>query len=72
MNLFSISRIDIRDCSTASGRADRMFGSALLIPLVSIVGGEITTIYSLNNEINDFLPSNQWHYQGIYLQRRKL
>ena len=58
MNLFSISRIDIRDCSTASGRADTMFGRILLIPLISIVGGEIMTMYSLNNEINDFLPSN--------------
>ena len=58
MNLFSMSRIDTRDCSTASGRADRIFGRTLRIPFVSIVGGEITTIYSLNNEIKDLLPSH--------------
>jgi hypothetical protein len=44
MNLLWISRMETFDCSVASGLRIRIFGRELLIPLDSVVGGDITTM----------------------------
>ena len=44
MNLLWISRTETFDCSVASGPRIRIFGRELLIPLDSVVGGDITTM----------------------------